>query len=162
MPIDVFCKSFGETFQVDDRYAGRKGKCPHCKAVVAAPEGLRVELQGDQHGVETDIGVRELVGGVDPSRAPEKRDDWKPRWKARLRFTAGVLGIMFGVWMVGSIRDFLFYNPYDRDSRLRDDQLCTVEDFLQGNTFGPTRCYVYDQEFQRNPIPKDYLNHIYE
>jgi hypothetical protein len=61
MAIDVFCHRCGCAFQVDERYAERKGKCAWCAAVVFAPAALK----GDQHGIDTHIRVHEVIGGVD-------------------------------------------------------------------------------------------------
>jgi predicted Zn finger-like uncharacterized protein len=37
MPISVTCPACAAAFQVKDEYAGKKGKCPKCKAVLTVP-----------------------------------------------------------------------------------------------------------------------------
>ena len=39
MPIRVECLSCRATFRVADQYAGKRGKCPHCKEAVNVPAG---------------------------------------------------------------------------------------------------------------------------
>jgi hypothetical protein len=38
MPITVHCPSCHRTFRVGDRFAGRRGRCPDCQAVVTVPD----------------------------------------------------------------------------------------------------------------------------
>jgi predicted Zn finger-like uncharacterized protein len=38
MSIQVECPSCHATIRVRDEHAGRRGRCPHCKAVFAVPE----------------------------------------------------------------------------------------------------------------------------
>jgi Zn-dependent protease with chaperone function len=39
MPIQVECLSCHASFRVADQYAGKRGKCPHCKEAVSVPAG---------------------------------------------------------------------------------------------------------------------------
>jgi hypothetical protein len=38
MPITVTCDSCGRTVKVSDTWAGRRGKCPQCKAILTVPD----------------------------------------------------------------------------------------------------------------------------
>jgi predicted Zn finger-like uncharacterized protein len=40
MPIDVTCKACGTKFRVDDKYAGKKGKCKSCGQVVTVASAV--------------------------------------------------------------------------------------------------------------------------
>jgi hypothetical protein len=38
MPIDVLCVGCQTRFQVSEKFAGKKGPCPKCKAIITVPE----------------------------------------------------------------------------------------------------------------------------
>ena len=38
MPIDVLCVGCKTRFQVSEKFAGKKGPCPKCKAIITVPE----------------------------------------------------------------------------------------------------------------------------
>lgn len=46
MPIQVECSSCRAAFKVEDDFAGKRGKCPRCKATITVPAGAaRVEVE---------------------------------------------------------------------------------------------------------------------
>ena len=52
MAIDVTCLSCGKTMQLPDRYAGKKGKCPACGAILQVPAAAAIpELEPIYPGV---------------------------------------------------------------------------------------------------------------
>jgi hypothetical protein len=38
MPIDVLCQGCKTRFQVSEKFAGKKGPCPKCKAIITVPD----------------------------------------------------------------------------------------------------------------------------
>lgn len=40
MPIPVVCPGCQKRFNVSDKFAGKKGPCPHCKTVIQVPEKI--------------------------------------------------------------------------------------------------------------------------
>ena len=38
MPIQVSCPGCKKTFNVDDKFAGKTGPCPHCKTKITVPQ----------------------------------------------------------------------------------------------------------------------------
>jgi hypothetical protein len=38
MPIQVVCSGCRKRFSVSDKFAGKKGPCPHCKTIIQVPE----------------------------------------------------------------------------------------------------------------------------
>lgn len=59
MPITFACGSCGKSFTVDDKFAGKKGKCKQCGAVMQIPEGVASRASAAPRNVE-----------VSPSRRP--------------------------------------------------------------------------------------------
>jgi phage FluMu protein Com len=55
MAIIVKCSSCGKTMNVSDSMAGKKGKCPGCKAVIIVPGSDAVEAAPAPPGREAKI-----------------------------------------------------------------------------------------------------------
>lgn len=71
-------------------------------------------------------------------------------WMSRLRFVAGVLAVLAGLWLVRGVYGVLAYQD-SAASRLRERQLCVVWDFASESIFAPTDCGVLSVESQRSP-----------
>lgn len=59
MPIDVVCTGCRTRFTVSDKFAGKKGPCPKCKAIITIPEkGEEVVVHAPQeYGPKSSSGV---------------------------------------------------------------------------------------------------------
>lgn len=91
MPIRVECATCGSAFRVDEKYAGRKGRCPKCgdsvpipDETVPEPSPAPVTVQAPSVDSEEDgTGIYEVAGAVPraaavlPERAP--RPSVKPK-----------------------------------------------------------------------------------
>src|SRR5690606_4835519 len=44
MPIDVLCQGCQTRFQVSEKFAGKKGHCPKCKASITVPDNPKDEV----------------------------------------------------------------------------------------------------------------------
>jgi len=102
MPIQVTCSGCKATFNVSDKYAGRQGPCPKCKAVISIPK-----LEAAKKVEEVKIAApEEAVGGAKTSTG---RPVLKPieRRDAKLSpvvagGVVGVLVVMFlAAWLAG-------------------------------------------------------------
>jgi hypothetical protein len=62
MPIDVICPGCRARFSVSDKFAGKKGPCPKCKAEITVPsKGEEVVVhEPEQFGPKTTSGVAVL------------------------------------------------------------------------------------------------------
>lgn len=45
MGIDVTCGNCRVSFRVKDEYAGRWGKCPHCRSPVEVPQVVQSDME---------------------------------------------------------------------------------------------------------------------
>jgi hypothetical protein len=59
MPITIVCRGCDKRFQVDDKFAGKRVRCPSCEAIVSAPAG-------DEEGAPERVADR-------PERRPAAR-----------------------------------------------------------------------------------------
>jgi predicted Zn finger-like uncharacterized protein len=59
MPIAVICPSCKAAFRVSDKFAGRKGPCPKCKATIEIPKPEEVQIHGAEAFAE---GGRDTKG----------------------------------------------------------------------------------------------------
>ncbi|MCE9546412.1 MAG: hypothetical protein K8T25_12960 [Planctomycetia bacterium] len=60
MPIVVICRSCHQRFQVSDKFAGRQGPCPKCKAPIYIPKPEEeVKIHTPEH---SEVGARGTTG----------------------------------------------------------------------------------------------------
>lgn len=58
MPIQVTCPGCLKRFSVADKFAGQKGPCPKCKAIIAIPKkGDEVVIHSPEHSEAGAVGV---------------------------------------------------------------------------------------------------------
>jgi len=70
MPIEVRCGECDSSFRVADALAGRRGKCPRCKAAIVVPgAGASLETAAVAPVVEEEAGGYELAGAEKKARA---------------------------------------------------------------------------------------------
>lgn len=82
MPIDVMCAGCKTRFQVSDKFAGKKGPCPKCKAIIQVPE----------KAAEVVVHAPEQSGPKDS----KGRAVLKPLTRQDARFTPVRIGILVG------------------------------------------------------------------
>ncbi len=98
MSILVICPGCSAKFQVGDKFAGRKGPCPKCKAPITIPNPDDVKIHmPDAVGA----GGKSKTGR--PSLKPLKRQDTKVRLIPALAIGAGVLGAVLVGWLGGEL-----------------------------------------------------------
>ncbi|WP_165226958.1 M48 family metallopeptidase [Aquisphaera insulae] len=69
MPIEVRCDACGRSFRTADAFAGKRGKCPHCKAVIIVPAAPASVEKAAAAAVEDDeAGTYELAGSGHQAR----------------------------------------------------------------------------------------------
>src|SRR5919198_739487 len=78
MPIPVTCPTCGRTFRVGDQYAGRRGLCPGCWAVVEVPDEDLEPLPAFDE--EADYDDRPRRARREADRPPSPRDHL-PAWR---------------------------------------------------------------------------------
>ena len=62
MPIDVTCAGCKTRFQVSDKFAGKKGPCPKCKAIIQVPEkNQEVVVHAPEHSGPKDSKGRAVL-----------------------------------------------------------------------------------------------------
>ncbi len=95
MPIPVVCPGCQATFRVSDKYAGKKGPCPKCKAVISIPDKLEVKIDEPEtaHGGKTSTGA--------PNIKPIKRTEIKLSAPMIAILVGGVVVTLFVTWLVG-------------------------------------------------------------
>ncbi|WP_165068668.1 M48 family metalloprotease [Paludisphaera rhizosphaerae] len=69
MPIEVHCDECGSSFRVADEVAGRRGRCPRCKATILVPgSAAKVEKVAASAVEDDETGTYELAGAVNKAR----------------------------------------------------------------------------------------------
>lgn len=96
MPISVICPDCHSRFQVSEKFAGKQGNCPKCKAVITVPTA---DQQVKIHAPAESGGVKDSTGR--PVTKPISREEtrWNPN--VAIAIGAGVL-VTFGLaWLIG-------------------------------------------------------------
>ncbi|MGC4002607.1 MAG: hypothetical protein QM811_05470 [Pirellulales bacterium] len=100
MPINVLCPTCKSRFQVSEKFAGKQGPCPKCKAVITVP---KVEEQVVIHAPEEFGG-----GGVAAPKDAKGRPALKPIARKKLYLNPVLAGIWFAVVLVSILLAFVF------------------------------------------------------
>jgi hypothetical protein len=93
MPIQVTCPGCKATFNVSDKYAGRQGPCPKCKAVITIPK-----LEAAKKVEEVKIAAPEEVGTT--GKSATGRPVLKPIERQDAKLTPAAAGAIVGVLVV--------------------------------------------------------------
>jgi predicted Zn finger-like uncharacterized protein len=74
MPISVECPSCGSTFRVEEESAGKRGRCPSCKAMVTLPAASPIGPQArlDETALPRDAAAASDDGGYALAAGPKK------------------------------------------------------------------------------------------
>lgn len=102
MPISVVCPGCQARFSVSEKFAGKKGPCPKCKAPITIPEIPKDE-------VKIHVPEEFTSGGKDSKgRAVSKpiaRQETKVTKKAIFAIVAGVLAVLAVAFVLGKSLD---------------------------------------------------------
>jgi hypothetical protein len=106
MKIVVVCTGCRKRFEVSEKFAGKTGPCPKCKAVIKVPElNEQVVIHAPE---EFDRGGRSQSGQL--VLKPISRTETKFRPLAAAAFTGAALLVFLAAWFGG--KQGLFQNPY--------------------------------------------------
>lgn len=97
MPILVICTGCGARFNVSEKFAGKEGPCPKCKAKIKVPEPVEVK-----------IAEPETFGGAKDSQGrlvlqPIERTETQLSTVAWVALVGGVLTSAVVAWVAGSL-----------------------------------------------------------
>ncbi len=96
MPIPVVCPGCQKRFNVSDKFAGKKGPCPHCKTVIQVPEkGEEVVVHAPE-----DFGPKDTKGRAVLKPIARKETKVSPRLTAVILVT--IVAVLAVAWMVRS------------------------------------------------------------
>ncbi len=93
MPISVVCSSCKARFSVSEKFAGKKGPCPKCKAVITVPEVVAEEIK--IHEPE-----QFASGGKDAKGRPVSKPIARRETKLTGAQIAGIVGAIVVVFAV--------------------------------------------------------------
>ncbi|NLF70041.1 MAG: hypothetical protein GX575_13435 [Candidatus Anammoximicrobium sp.] len=96
MPIPVVCPGCQKRFNVSDKFAGKKGPCPHCKTIIQVPEkGEEVVIHAPEQFGPKDTKGRAIL-------KPIARNETKvsPRLTAVILVT--IVAVLAIAWMFRS------------------------------------------------------------
>jgi len=102
MPILVKCTECNTGFKVNEKFAGKQGPCPKCKAVIRVPS-----LEEAQPVEEVTVHApEEFAGGGKDKKGrlivkPNSREDAKFNTMYALMIAGGVLGVLIAAFVVG-------------------------------------------------------------
>jgi predicted Zn finger-like uncharacterized protein len=79
MPISVECPSCRSTFRVKDEFAGKRGRCPSCKAMLTVPAASPSQRTAEQKLVPlpTDLGRQAAAALAPRAPAPKEQADYQ-------------------------------------------------------------------------------------
>jgi hypothetical protein len=94
MPIQVTCSGCKATFNVSEKYAGRQGPCPKCKAVITIP---KADAAKKVEEVKIAAPEESAAGGA---KTAAGRPVLQPIARRDAKFTPMLAGIVVGVLVV--------------------------------------------------------------
>ena len=100
MPIHVVCTSCKSSFQVSEKFAGKKGPCPKCKAIIQVPE------QAEEIVIHAPEPVAAKDGKSPGAPIP------KPILRSETKFSKPIAAVV-GVGIVLAIVGALVLRSYD-------------------------------------------------
>ncbi len=96
MPIPVVCPGCQKRFNVSDKFAGKKGPCPHCKTVIQVPEkGEEVVVHAPE-----EFGPKDAKGRAVLKPIARKETKVSPRLTAVILVT--IVAVLAVAWMFRS------------------------------------------------------------
>ncbi len=104
MPISVVCSSCKARFSVSEKFAGKQGPCPKCKAVITIP---KAEEQVQIHGPEDAPPGAKTVSGA-PSLKPITRKETKLQLIPIVISVCGTLAVLAITAVAGKIFKDIF------------------------------------------------------
>ena len=96
MPILVVCPSCKAEFNVSDKFAGKQGPCPKCKAPITIPKAEPAKAEVKIHAPEGTEGAKKAVGR--PSTKPLVRQETKLSPLAITGILIGIVGAFAAAW----------------------------------------------------------------
>jgi len=102
MSIVVICRNCRKTFKVSDRFAGKSGPCPNCKATIRVPE-KRKEVQVHAP-TEFGSGGRTTEGKL--ALKPIAREETKLEPVATVAAVAAAVVVLLVAFVAGRVRLF--------------------------------------------------------
>jgi hypothetical protein len=96
MPIDVVCPGCKKRFAVSDKFAGKKGPCPKCKAVIQVPEKSEEVVV---HGPD-EFGPKDTKGRATLKPIARRETKFSPILTGAI--VGAVLLVVFLAWMLRS------------------------------------------------------------
>ena len=97
MPILVVCTNCRTRFQVSEKFAGKQGPCPKCKALITVPAaGEEVKVHAP---AEFESGGKDAKGR--PVLKPIEREETKVKPAVVAAIVAGVIGVFVGAYVLG-------------------------------------------------------------
>jgi hypothetical protein len=170
MAINITCEC-GKQFLAKDEYAGKRAVCPSCRRelVLPLPEAPAHVKPSDPPSRDVAPSTqttnakpsppplsasRRHENGVGPIGAREGRAPMKipAKWRDAARFTIGVLCVWGAVSFISSVvQSITRDNRNLQGRRLRESELCYVQDFMAQDFYAPTECWVADREYQLHP-----------
>jgi hypothetical protein len=100
MPIQVTCSGCKATFNVSEKYAGRQGPCPKCKAVITIPK-----LEAAKKVEEVKIAAPEEAAGG--AKTAAGRPVLKPIERRDAKLSPVIAGAILGVIVVAFVAAWL-------------------------------------------------------
>ncbi len=97
MPILVICSGCGAKFNVAEKFAGKQGPCPKCKAVIRVPSPDDVKIAEP----EAFGGGKDTKGR--PVLKPLERAETKLSHGAIAAMVGGLLGTVLVAWLAGPV-----------------------------------------------------------
>ncbi|MBX7075422.1 MAG: hypothetical protein K1X71_19945 [Pirellulales bacterium] len=99
MPIAVLCPNCKAQFRVSEKFAGKQGPCPKCKATITIPEAEEIQIHAPE---ATDKGTKLGAPSNDPKPIRRKKFELNPVLAAGM--VGGSILVVFVAWIAG---DFL-------------------------------------------------------
>ena len=98
MPILVLCPDCHAKFRVSEKFAGKKGPCPKCKAIITVPNPEEVKIHAPE---EFAGGGRDTKGRL--ITKPIARQDTKIKTVPAIAGAGGTLTVLLVTWLVGEV-----------------------------------------------------------
>jgi hypothetical protein len=100
MPIAVVCPGCKVRFSVSEKFAGKRGPCPKCKAIILVPTVSAPEVKIAEPEQYASAG-KDSQGR--PVSKPIARKETKFRLRAALQIFGVVLAVFVVAWVIGRI-----------------------------------------------------------
>lgn len=105
MPIQVTCAKCKTSFKVSEKFAGKEGPCPKCKAVIKIPEVVEAPPEVTIHEPEAVCAASVKIGGGGPQGIkPLTR---KETSLAPVTVVLAVVGVLLTIALTYLLRDLL-------------------------------------------------------